>query len=924
MGREMKIKHQKAMKVVLILVIIASSVFIFSGTTYATSWTEPSVSATTKIGQAETYQDSPLATTIRVRDKPLSYAASVTKGRHIWLAQYTDPQTYRTSWAVKSPYDQYFTDLVGVPNDLISLVSGTDTMMWEDYTGNYNYGGLVTTRDAWKALKLQFGDGRSFYVLDSTKAKQWFVTRDYNDNPTQLRVLSKAVSPNGRYVLAWLNYSYYLKIDLDTNTIQYIGHFPGAWYGGPSINPYAGAITADGRYAFIYGGPQVVDTDGCGEVLSETQIVSGFVITAHECPVSNLSEVVHERTQYSGYDSNYHWNIDDSLVFFENPPPYSNSSGVTTKVTLRLTPEAVSTLDYLALGDSYSSGEGDYAIQEYDRHNNFLPYTDEVGPPSEMCHVSYHSYPMLLVDYYHVGSSSMRSIACSGALTIDVDKYANQSLGVPDPYLGQQDRLKDFSGMQTYQNLALTDFVPGRIEQIKFVEKYKPKVLTIGIGGNDVGFAARIADCVEKANVKCLAAQENGEARQQLARLMRSEFYTLRDLYLKLRLVSPQTKIYVIGYPQFIADSGAWCLADAGHADTDERHFMNEATHYMNLVVKSAAQAAGVQYIDIEHSLDGGRLCEGIFTDYVTGVRSQWWIQAMSDGPLRAYLYHPNASGHQKIASVIEKAIGSDFDGEENKQPDPLIEPPLYTEYFGGPSAPLGVTTLPVSASSGKGIYKQSEKIIDTSQMYTYQPESTVLITRHSEPITLGEFPVDDQGRLHYEITIPTDTPPGPHQLVFSGTSPSGEPIEYVQEIFVVGSDPNDVDGDGILDSQDQCLFVDPSGQDVDHDGVDDMCGGINALRPGVSEGMTSLVKAMTSNGLKTTSIHNAASSDGLGDDEQTDQTKSVDKKQPSSSSRRAASREFSWIIFGVIVPSVLAILIVIVYKIYRVRKKNL
>ncbi len=921
----MKIKHQKVMKLVLILAIIASFVFIFSGTTYATSWTEPSVSATTKIGQAETYQDSPVATTIRVRDKPLSYAASVTKGRHIWLAQYTDPQTYRTSWAVKSPYDQYFTDLVGVPNDLISLVPGTDTLIWEDYTGNYGYGGLVTTRDAWKALKLQFADGRSFYGLESTKAKQWFVTRDYNNSPTQLRVLSKAVSPNGRYILAWLNYSYYLKIDLDANTIQYIGRFPGAWYGGPSINPYAGAITADGRYAFIYGGPQVVDTDGCGEVLSETQIVSGFVISGqNECPVSNLSEVVHEKTQYSGYDSNYHWNFDDSLVFFENPPPYSNSSGVTTKVTLRLTPEAVSTLDYLALGDSYSSGEGDYAVQEYDRHNNFLPYTDELGPPREMCHVSYHSYPMLLGDYYHLGSSSMRSIACSGALTIDVDKYANQSLGPPDLYLGQQDRLKDFSGMQTYQNLALTDFVPGRIEQIKFVEKYKPKVLTIGIGGNDVGFADRVKDCVRLANYVCPEAQENGDARQRLARLMWNEFYALRDLYAKLRSISPQTKIYIIGYPQFIADSGAWCLLDAGYADIDERHFMNEATHYMNLVIKSAAEAAGVQYIDIEHSLDGGRLCEGVFADYVTGIRSQGWLWAIGDGPLRAYLYHPNASGHQKIASVIEKAIGSGFMEGENNQPDSTIQAPAYTEYFGGPSALPGKTTLPIGASSGKDTYQQGEKIIDTSQMYTYQPDSTAQITRHSEPIALGEFPVDEQGRLHYEITIPADTPPGPHQLVFTGTSPFGEPIEYVQEIFVVGSDPNDVDGDGILDSQDQCLFVDPSGQDADHDGVDDICGGVNALRPGVSEGMTSFVKALTSSSLKTASGHNAGSSDELGDDKRTDQSKVVDKKQSSSSLRRAASREISWIIFGAIGVGVFAISIMIVYIIYRIRKKNL
>lgn len=919
----MQARRLKIVKIIFTLFFVVCSLLLFSHKARAASWSNPIVSATTQMASNESYQDSAVNMTVNVKGMPLAYSASVTKGLHIWLARYTDTQTYRSYWAVKSPYDQYFVNLTGVPNDLISLVPGTDTLTWDQYTGNYNYGGLVTARDGWKALSLSFADGKPYYSLDPSKARQWFVTKDYNDNATQLRVLSRAISSNGRYVLAWIGYDYYVRLDLDTNAIQYVGRFPGAWYGGPAYNPYAGAITNDGRYVFIYGGPQVVDLSGCGVALTETQVVEGTNVAAIEgCPVVRLSDVVQEKVGYAGYDSGYHWSDDgESLVFFINPFPYTTGSGgPATKVTLRLTSEATSTLDYLALGDSYSSGEGDYEANAYDRHNNFLPNTDEVGPPSEKCHLSYHSYPMLLRDHYDIKPSLMRSVACSGALTIDVDKYANQSLGIVNVYQGQQDRLKNFLGVQAYQTLALTDFIPGRIEQIKFVEKYKPKVLTVGIGGNDVEFAGMIAKCVKDPNVKCSEAQENGEARQRLARLMRSEFYVLRDLYLKLRSVSPQTKIYVIGYPQFIADSGVFCFGNAGYADANERHFMNEATHYMNLVIKSAAKAAGVQYVDIENSLDGGRLCEGIFTDYVTGARDQWWIQAILDESLRAYLYHPNAKGHQKIAKLIEEAVGSGFMNGKNSAADSSTEPPAYTDYFGGSTTHSTITTLPVTSSSGKNVYKQGQQIIDTSQAYSYQPDSAAVITRHSEPVSLGEFPVDDQGRLHYQITIPADTPPGPHQLVFTGVSPSGEPIEYVQEIFVIGSDSNDVDGDGIPDNQDQCLFIEPSGQDADHDGVDDACDDVIAIQPGARTGMNGLVNDSTNDNPKVvvTDSNTNSSETTIANNKPVSQSDASDKEQTSSLLMKVATQRTLWSVVGLFVISV-----AIAYIIFHIRKRN-
>src|SRR5690606_18148670 len=84
-------------------------------------------------------------------------------------------------------------------------------------------------------------------------------------------------------------------------------------------------------------------------------------------------------------------------------------------------------LDYLALGDSYSSGEGDI-----ERRSNgstyYLEGTDvtgdyEKGIPEEKCHVSNRSYPFVLQQSGAVEGDRIQSVACSGAKRADVQGW---------------------------------------------------------------------------------------------------------------------------------------------------------------------------------------------------------------------------------------------------------------------------------------------------------------------------------------------------------------------------------------------------------------------------------------------------------------------------------------------------------------------
>lgn len=55
--------------------------------------------------------------------------------------------------------------------------------------------------------------------------------------------------------------------------------------------------------------------------------------------------------------------------------------------------------------------------------------------------------------------------------------------------------------MQQERTSALAFKKPGIVAQIEFVKKYKPKVVTLTGGGNDVGFADVLGYCASGASV---------------------------------------------------------------------------------------------------------------------------------------------------------------------------------------------------------------------------------------------------------------------------------------------------------------------------------------------------------------------------------------------------------------------------------------
>lgn len=475
-------------------------------------------------------------------------------------------------------------------------------------------------------------------------------------------------------------------------------------------------------------------------------------------------------------------------------------------------------LDYLALGDSFSSGEGDTKA----KGNYYIDGTNVLGDalnPQEMCHVSSRSYPFLLRDRLMPGSE-MRSVACSGAVV--AQDYTGSEYG----YKGQNYRLASVSDVirsQMKREALDISFIPGRNKQISFVNKYQPKAVTITGGGNDAGFGAVISSCARPNNT-CAEATSLLKI-SQLGWTILSQYDTLRELYRTIHSKSPKTKIYAVGYPQFVAGRDAVCAANVG-LDEAERRLVREGVIMMNDVIEAAANAAGVKYIDIESSLGDAVLCGEAKTEYVTGIAVNGsWGQIKNKEFYSNESFHPDAMGHHIMARSMQSMLGDksllDYSycyGSAATCPKNSPSPPLTKFFKVFDTAPLEWV---------RGIFAQTsiQPSVDSTLRITTNgiDVGPATVRMASTPRTLGVVEIGEDGVLDANFTVPSEVEPGIHTLYIDTLSPAGEPITLWQYITVYGRD-GDLDGNGEDDSLQPCPFITGGLLDSDADRVDDRC----------------------------------------------------------------------------------------------------
>lgn len=743
-------------------------------------------------------------------------AVCATHSQQASLASFLPSGSNVAQYALKKQGDTAYHLLTNVYSPAQPVLLSDNSLLTVSLSGQNNLK-MISLNDV--HLKLQTSTMQtgattfsSVYAIDETQAD---IIHDANGSGVYTRHI--AASHNSKFAAIEVYGVGIALVDLTAHSARLIATDKVSNYADTNSTIKLG-VSNDGKKVFVTGNKvashkvYLID-DFCGR--------NTIVGTDIEKPCDSI-DLTDKIKSSLGARTPYHVDVSDDsreIAIYA----WSLAEGNSSKITIKPDPNSLR-LSYLALGDSYSSGEGDTEKnsqgQRYYRAMTNVSKNEADAIPEEKCHISTRSYPYILATGMHLALDNPRqwnTVACSNATAWDAKLQ-----GSPD-YLGQGDRLKNVDA-DTYKKNALRDFIPGRQKQIEFIKKYKPRAVTITMGGNDVGFGEKIGACATPITTTPTCTYANEDGRPGLGSQIRNQYDNLKSLYEELRSASAaRTKIYVLGYPQFInGNEPAACGWNIGALNSTERRMIHESVAYLNDVIEQAARSVGVKYIDIENSLVGGRLCDD-GQRFVTGVVG-------AGGELQES-FHPNARGHYEMAMTVWDNTGSasliDYDycastGENycpdtNATKDAIVKP----SYFAGSSTQPD--THYQHMTSGKQPKTQLMDII--LGPLSFMANAIVNITIRSEPTDLGDFAVREDGSLDVNVAVPISLPAGYHTLIVTGQAPNGEQIRYEQIVQVLGSDPKDVDENGQVDDQQVCgPFMAVAGVDEDKDGVDDAC----------------------------------------------------------------------------------------------------
>lgn len=233
---------------------------------------------------------------------------------------------------------------------------------------------------------------------------------------------------------------------------------------------------------------------------------------------------------------------------------------------------------YVAMGDSYSSGEG--------------------NPPydlSQKCHRGSSAWPSLLPTAFN--NYELTNVACSAAKT----------------------------------NALHSSFKDER-PQIEAMADHQPDLVTITIGGNDVGFSNVVRSCVLRRDCDSRVRRAINEIRQFTSDVV--------SIYTQIKDAAPENaRILVIGYPRiFPRDHDV--TTGCGWLKSNERELLNEAANVFDQGLRQAAVDTGIEYVSTLDVLEGHELC----------TEDSWMHPARPTGSASG---HPTPAGQGAIGLAV-------------------------------------------------------------------------------------------------------------------------------------------------------------------------------------------------------------------------------------------------------------------------------
>ncbi|WP_406464120.1 SGNH/GDSL hydrolase family protein [Streptomyces sp. NBC_01622] len=252
------------------------------------------------------------------------------------------------------------------------------------------------------------------------------------------------------------------------------------------------------------------------------------------------------------------------------------------------------TTQYVALGDSYTSGP-------------YIPTQVDAN-----CARSDHNYPSVVTAAER--GTVLEDVSCSGATTAEMW----QAQGTNPPQLDAVQRNTD--------------------------------LVTVQIGGNDIGFSTIIGTCA-KLSATDLTGNPcqryyNSSGADQLALAVLNTAPKVAKVLRAVHKKAPHARVLVVGYPDLLPDDGSGCYPSVPFAAKDFPYLRDTGKH-LNLMLRLVAALNGAEYVDTYGPTVGHDMCK---------APADRWIEPLQPASPAAPA-HPNAKGEAAMAGAVLKQL---------------------------------------------------------------------------------------------------------------------------------------------------------------------------------------------------------------------------------------------------------------------------
>jgi hypothetical protein len=250
---------------------------------------------------------------------------------------------------------------------------------------------------------------------------------------------------------------------------------------------------------------------------------------------------------------------------------------------------------YTALGDSYAAGP-------------LIP-NQSLNPLG--CLRSDHNYAHLTAS---AKGLTLTDVSCSGATTNDMTEAQNVEPG-PNP--------PQFNGLNA-----------------------GTEIVSLTIGGNDIGFTEIIESCItyNPFSTPCKDKYDPGGV-DQLAERINNTAPKVAAVLQGIHARAPKARVFVVNYPDILpTGSGCWPTIPLSFGDVPYLHATEER---LNSMLATTAAANGATIVNWYGASVGHDACKGSSTR---------WVEPLIPSELTAPV-HPNTAGMAGGAAVLEAAI---------------------------------------------------------------------------------------------------------------------------------------------------------------------------------------------------------------------------------------------------------------------------